>query len=282
MKKFKISDALIKEMYLNGSSLNDIAKIAQDNKGLMALRNRLHKLGVDTSRNMKKYSAKLSKSKKKYTLDEHVFDSIDSEEKAYWLGWYMTDGYNHENKGCVSIRLQGKDLEILEKLKIFLKTDAPIYIVRRVINGVEKTYVELNITSSYFSHSLSKYGIYQNKSHNKSIVMLPLVLLRHFIRGYFDGDGCFSVSKRSNRTNGYSYQLTFTGNLDPLVRLREIFSENLDTTKVSIKLRKNLSYTLHYSGRKVCYKILDWLYQNSTVYLKRKHDKYLEYCISAE
>lgn len=282
MKKFKISDALIKEMYLNGSSLNEIAKVAQDTKGLMALRNRLHILGVDTSKNMKKYSAKLSKSKKKYTLDEYVFDSINSEEKAYWLGWYMTDGYNHESKNNVVIRLQEQDIEILEKLKKFLKTNAPILTFKRQINNIERSYVELNVTSSYFSKSLSKYGITQNKCHNKSIVNLPMPLLKHFIRGYFEGDGCFSVSKRLDRKKSYNYQLTFTGNLEPLVRIRDIFSENLNITKVSIKLRKNLSYTLHYSGRKVCYKILDWLYQDSTVYLKRKHDKYLKYCISAE
>lgn len=52
-------------MYLNGSSLSDIAKIAQDTKGLMALRKRLQDLGVDTTKNMKKYSEKLSKAFKK-------------------------------------------------------------------------------------------------------------------------------------------------------------------------------------------------------------------------
>lgn len=283
MKKvFKISDDLIKEMYLNGSSLSDIAKVAQDTKGLMALRKRLHSLGVNTTKDMRRYSAKFSEAFKTYTLDEHVFDSIDIEEKAYWLGWYMTDGYNHESKTCVALRLQEEDLEILEKLKIFLKTNAPIYTFTKKINGIERKYVELNICSVYFSQSLTKYGITQNKCHNKSIPNLEMPLLRHFLRGYFDGDGCFSVSKRLDRKSGYNYQLTFSGNEEPLVKIREIISDNLNIAKVSIKPRKKLSYTLHYSGRKVCYKILDWLYEDATVYLKRKHNKYLEYCISAE
>ena len=60
MKKkiFKISDEQIKSMYLSGNSLNDIAKVAQDTKGVMALRNKLHELGVNTTKNMKKYSKK--------------------------------------------------------------------------------------------------------------------------------------------------------------------------------------------------------------------------------
>ena len=36
-------------MYLDGKSLSDIAKVAQDTKGLMALRRRLNDLGIDTS-----------------------------------------------------------------------------------------------------------------------------------------------------------------------------------------------------------------------------------------
>ena len=50
MKKkiFKISDEEIKRLYLEGSSMSDIAKIAQDTKGLMAIRNRLISLGVNT------------------------------------------------------------------------------------------------------------------------------------------------------------------------------------------------------------------------------------------
>ena len=131
-KIFKISDKQIKEMYLNGSSLSDIAKIAQDTKGLMALRRKLQDLGVDTTKNMKKYSEKLSKAFKKYKLNESVFDTIDTEEKAYWLGFLMSDGYNHETHSQVSLRLQAGDKEILEKYKIFLETDVPIYTFKRL------------------------------------------------------------------------------------------------------------------------------------------------------
>ena len=60
-KVFKISDNQIKQMYLDGYSMKDIAKVAQDTKGLMALRKRLKDLGDDTTKNMKRYSLKMSK-----------------------------------------------------------------------------------------------------------------------------------------------------------------------------------------------------------------------------
>lgn len=73
--------------------------------------------------------------------------------------------------------------------------------------------------------------------------------MRHFIRGYYDGDGCFSVTKRKDRTeNSLIYQFNITGMENPLRKMQE-----------------------HY-----------YLYQDATIYLQRKYNKYKEYCISAE
>ena len=73
-KVFKISDNQIKQMYLDGYSMKDIAKVAQDTKGLMALRKRLKDLGVDTTKNMKRYS--LKKSQKMEVLEYILLMSI--------------------------------------------------------------------------------------------------------------------------------------------------------------------------------------------------------------
>lgn len=86
----------------------------------MALRARLHELGVSTNTSKTRYRYKISKTCKKYSLNEHVFDVIDNQEKAYWLGFLMADGYNHQTKSCVALRLKAEDREILEKFKLFL------------------------------------------------------------------------------------------------------------------------------------------------------------------
>ena len=287
-KTFKISDEQIKQMYLSGKSLSDIAKVAQDTKGLMALKKRLNDLGVDTSYSQKRkelYREKLSRAFKKYQLNHNKFDIIDTEEKAYWLGWYMTDGYNHESKSAIALRLQTEDIEILEKLKLFLETDIPIYTLKRKDSkGFEREYVELNICSVHMSKSLAKLGVTQNKMHNKSIPNIQEDLIRHFIRGYFDGDGCISVTSRRDRREGKSltYQVNFTGNIEPLTFIKNFIAKELNLHDRKLSKPRNLTYTLHYGGRNICYKILDWLYKDATIYLKRKHDKYMKYRISAE
>ena len=61
---------------------------------------------------------------RKYNFDENFFDKIDTEEKAYWLGFIYADGAIF--KRTLSIRLSTKDIHHLEKFKKILNTDAAI------------------------------------------------------------------------------------------------------------------------------------------------------------
>jgi hypothetical protein len=282
-KIFKISDEQIKKMYLSGKSLSDIAKVAQDTKGYMALKRKLNLLGVDTSRNMKRYSYKLSKALHKYTLDDTVFETIDTEEKAYWLGFLYADGYNHESKTCISLRLQESDLEILEKFQNFLKTDCPIKSYERTTRtGKYRKYYELCICSSKISSDLTKLGCIQAKTYIiefPSVSIVPSVLIRHFIRGYFDGDGCISITKRTDRNirgNSDRVQFTIAGKKSFIEKCQEYICENTNLPKTAINRSKDgFSVSLHYSGINSVIKILNYLYTGSKIYLKRKHDKYM-------
>ena len=53
-------------------------------------------------------------------LDEHIFDSIDTEEKAYWLGFLFADGNISHTGNRLEVRLSIKDLSHLEKFRKFL------------------------------------------------------------------------------------------------------------------------------------------------------------------
>lgn len=289
-KVFKISDEEIKKLYLEGNSLNDIAKIAQDSKGVMALRRKLQDLGVDTTRDMKKYSLKMSKARKVYTLDEHVFDSIDTEEKAYWLGFLMSDGYNNEKRHCFALRLKQDDFEILEKFQRFLKTDAPIYTFTKVINSPNdiRSYCEMYIHSVTLSKQLSILGCTQGKTYTLEFpCYIDNSLLNHFLRGYFDGDGCISVKdrldRRKKRGTCKRYQATITGRYEFLNIYEKIVSSN---TKIPLgkiqKFKNNFAASIHYSGKNQVSTFLNYLYKDATIYLQRKYDIYKEYCISVE
>lgn len=286
-KQFFISDEEIKNRYLNGESLHDIAKDAQTTKNLMALRRRLNLMGVNTDVSQKKYSLKIHKSCKKYKLNEHIFDVIDTEEKAYWLGFLMADGYNHESKTAVSLRIQGGDINHLEKLKQFLQTDSPIYTFKRItpVSKIERNYCELRVCSPIFSQSLAKQGCIQGKTYLLKFPNISSFLYNHFIRGYFDGDGCISISQRNDRKSIKCKQVQFNivGKEDVILKMQEIICNNTGVFKTKLRHRKNsFAKAISWQGRNVCKKILDYLYKNATIYLQRKYEKYLILSNSAE
>lgn len=215
---------------------------------------------------------------RKYNFNEHYFDVIDCQEKAYWLGFFAADGYNHVSKGCIEFRLHKQDKEILEKFKSCIGANNPIGLYKQ-------TYCNLTIYSQHLCDKLSEYELSQAKTYTLQIPELDDVLMRHFIRGYFDGDGCFSVIKRNDRKNPNSktYQFNITGMENPLRKIQKHLIKNVGVADNGLKHRKStLAVTIHYSGRNVCKRILDYLYQDATIYLQRKYNKYVEYCISAE
>lgn len=285
-KVFNISDEQIKEMYLSGYSLRDISNIAQNTKGLMALRNKLHSLGIDTSKNMKKYAYKILKLRKKYILDDTVFDSIDTEEKAYWLGFLYADGYNHKSKNCIALRLQKEDIDVLYKFRNFLKTDSPIYSYRRKtrIKNIEKEYCELCVFSTHLCQTLDNLGCIQAKTYILEFPsFIPNNLLHHFMRGYFDGDGCISITKRMDRTqNSKNFQFTVAGRKEFIEQYQNILCKTIDITKTKINnFKNNFAVALHYSGKNNVIKIMNYLYKDCTIYMNRKYNKFKS-CISVK
>lgn len=47
-----------------------------------------------------------------YKINENYFEKIDSENKAYWIGFISADGNVYKNK--LSIELNNKDDELLK------------------------------------------------------------------------------------------------------------------------------------------------------------------------
>jgi len=47
--------------------------------------------------------------KLKYSTNQILMNNIDTEEKAYWLGFFYADAYNKESTGQIIIELQERD-----------------------------------------------------------------------------------------------------------------------------------------------------------------------------
>ena len=52
--------------------------------------------------------------------NRHIFDKINSQEKAYWLGFILADGYLNVDKHMLRIKLGDKDKHHLEKFIQFI------------------------------------------------------------------------------------------------------------------------------------------------------------------
>lgn len=126
------------------------------------------------------------------TKDENYFKRIDTEQKAYWLGLLYADGNVYESKGVTQITLQNEDGYLLYKLAECLQYDGKLYSDRG-------KYTKLIIHSIKMMNDLIKLGCVPRKSlilKFPTEEQVPKELQRHFIRGYFDGDGCIAMRKK--------------------------------------------------------------------------------------
>jgi intein/homing endonuclease len=201
-------------------------------------------------------------SKRKYKFNENVFDNIDTDQKAYWLGFIAADGcVFHRNKSespQLQIGILKSDSVHLEKFKKFMESDKPI----RTYNKLS----EVHFSSKNLCNSLYNYGITQRKSLTLEFpAKLDSSLYSAFIRGYTDGDGCFTYSSSSWK---------ILGTIPFISKVQNILISELGLNKTKLYLTRNLkTVELNYSGGRQLFKIVCWLYKNATVYLDRKFEK---------
>lgn len=207
------------------------------------------------------------------TLNESFFETIDTEEKAYFLGWMLSDGYvvKPKNKGYViGIDLQIEDKYILEHFREVIKLDksAPLLDqVRRncsANNRIKESYQSrLAFRSNKMAADLSKYGVVPHKSHT---VRFPYgvgeEMVHHLIRGLFDGDGCIS-----GRT------ISFAGNKKMMLDVREILHNSIN---IAYNMIYDNTFCFHFtfSSKKDVENFYHYLYDNATIFLKRKKERF--------
>lgn len=209
---------------------------------------------------------------RKYTLDEHYFDTIDTQDKAYILGFLYSDGCNFTDANKILLSLQEEDRHILESMKECVKTNAPLYLnMARKRNPRHKNQYILAMRSKYMSKVLSDMGMVKAKSlilefpTNISEDMLP-----HFIRGYFDGDGVFPRSMTS-------YTLGVLGTENFCIVLQSILKENgIESDIKNVNDPSNSTRQLYIRRKENSKKFLEYIYKDANLYLFRKHDLYLK------
>ena len=234
--------------------------------GMGALQPRLKKLGLCRSN---------KQNSRKFTVNHNYFSNINTEQKAYWLGFIYADGYISRTKygKYFGIALSEKDLNHLEKLKKDLNATYPIkhYINKFCFDIKTKfVYVRLLIASDQIFNDLSNNGVIEHKTlvltfPSKEIV--PDHLIHHFVRGYFDGDGCWSKNKGE-----FAFKLCGTSSF-----LKSI-AEKIGFPNAKLYTRwpeRNVdNHSLSIGGRQQCLNIGKYMYKESTIHLERKYNRF--------
>lgn len=229
----------------------------------------------------------------KNSIRHDFFNKIDSEEKAYILGFYIADGSvykgNTHQGYKFSIGISALDLDILEKIRDILSPNANINFSDERINnyGIKtNSMCKLSISSKDIVNNLCELGLGENKTYlTKSIInIVPENLMIHFIRGYFDGDGHIGYSKvskkhitKQNIKKDYNY-INYNFSIISLDHniLLEI-SNFLEKNNFTISKKTNkdcLTISIHKKSE--IESIFNLLYKDATIFMNRKYNKFRE------
>ena len=209
--------------------------------------------------------------KEKYSINESYFTKIDSNEKAYILGFILADGYNNVERYNLRITLHRKDIDILEKIKLAMCANNNISLT----SYNNSTQATLSIINKKISSDLFNLGMKPGKSYNAKLPVISENLYKSLILGIFDGDGSLSINHNEYDRGSF----TITGTKEMIFSISNIFRKECDVNcyiNQRYKERDNNNYSLNLCGNKVVIRVLNWLYTDSTIYLNRKHDKYLK------
>ena len=266
MNKKQVNKEEILKMYNNGWTMMTIAKYFGF-KSYGPVRTVLLNEGV----NLK---LRIGSNSRVNALNESFFDVIDTPDKAYVLGWIISDGYVNKYKLTFCI----KDLEILEKIKLIMKSEHKISNTNYYDKRTNKTYsrYSLQITSKKLIDSLNKLGIYQAKSFTVDLPNIPKNLYQHLIRGIFDGDGYIGMS--AGKTGNIIPRFSMIVSEKLYDKLEPIFNE-LDITFMSPEIiaveDKNRILKIRVYRKSELSKFFNYIYGNGDVTkLERKYTKF--------
>lgn len=249
-------------------SYNQMSQVL--NRTLKSIENKVRRLGL--------------KRLSKYHYDEDFFKVIDTEEKAYWLGFIYADGYVNfdeiRHSYELGIELKYSDNNHLKKFNIAINGN--IQVTDRWRNTFNKQHhmCEIRLYNKKIVKDLQQYGIVNSKTYIKQHIstFIPSYLICHFIRGFYDGDGSICVNK-----NRQCLQFNITNANDVILKdIRKFLYEKYKIISyISCEEHHKGAtvpiYQINFKGLINAYKFGDFLYNNAHIYLDRKYLLYHQY-----
>ena len=261
---------------------NDIIPLYNQGFSLTRIAKQFNTSRDTLSAHLRKYGIKIINRQNLTKFDENVFDIINTEEKAYWLGFIYADGSLSSRDNNFELSLKGSDFEHLCKFNTFMKHHKDNVKMGFVsLNGKHFTRCRWSITNKHLWNTLNNYGCTPQKSLTLIFpdpqIFTNRCLIKHFIRGYFDGNGCISQtsSNAHHRTYMDDEMLSPVSKFTGPKAILEVIQSYIPIDNNDRKLEQNsnnndIIYTLTYSQQKSRI-LFKYLYNDCTIYLNRKY-----------
>lgn len=217
---------------------------------------------------------------RQYYHTENYFEIINSEEKAYWLGFMFADGYivdnsNRYGQDEFGISLSEKDKDHLEKFKKSIEATNPILIYKRNSKTPGEPLARILLTSQKTVNDLIDKGCVKQKSLIlKPPKNIPNELIHHFIRGFFDGDGSIVKAKNKSmrKTDGFLYNINITTTYEMANWIQNIVNMGY----VYKEKRHDKTYYYSLGGHRQVINFYHFLYKDATIWMDRKYNIFQE------
>lgn len=206
-------------------------------------------------------------------MNERLFENINSEESAYFLGLLISDGNVFKDdtgrQASISITLDLKDEYMLEKFKEVVNSNTTVSHDGRGCG-------QIAVRSNLMAKDLSKYGVIPRKSYSTYLPQVSEEWMSHLIRGIFDGDGSILAKPSPNNDghNRFLHSISFCGTHELMTNISDYAFKKLQLNQkptVYDYADRNLSEVKIQNIDDIT-KFGLWMYQNSTIFLKRKKD----------
>jgi hypothetical protein len=252
------ADNQIEQIYLENNSIIETAK------ALQLPYKKVHNYLV----NHTSYVSKRKKPVKTSTYNKDYFTTIDSADKAYFAGLIKADGYIDKARNRVAIRLQEKDIELLEKFCDVLGfSHSRLNRISPRRDG-QSTHVEFSLTNEQLVSPLLDI------KSKEFLIKVPDEFAFDFIRGYFDGDG--SISYRNLKK--LHFAISIMGSPNDSSMLEYIMDKIPGFTKIYMDKRSSLPF-IQSQNQQTIRTFRDLIYNKCTLYLTRKKTKFDQFSL---
>lgn len=210
-------------------------------------------------------------------FNDNYFEKIDTDEKAYWLGFLFADGCIHKASKfehyIVKLSLDEIDEDHLKKFAKAIEFNFELgSLLKSKDTRTNGTMVTLRLTSKKMFEDLQNLGCVERKSNILETPKINKKFYRPFIRGFYDGDGgCVLNLKRNN----FSASASFVSTFEIATFIKDLIFKKTNIYVGVCKFKHSkAAYRIGIGGLRNTFKFLNWLYEDfGSVKMDRKFIK---------